>query len=208
MREIASTIIIVLIFLILLLFYIKSKIEKKTTVFAACIIVIIFAWTVFANIPIENSVYSFSAPEDVYSYMKTGRAELVLEGNDSSLVIGKRRTGGFDYALALKQGDRFKLVFQRELSIMMCQPVQDMSITLIKSNKTNEYYIWIIDPLKSDSIIFDSLNSEFHMRMIETKPFGSVISLETYYFAYLGVIDEKYIITINGESVFIYQGQF
>ena len=169
----------------------KSKIAKKRNAEVGAIVVTLVLCIVMCFIPIENAFITFASPEEAYGYYNNGtRAELIVEGQDSDLVIGVKN-GKKEVLIVPKVSEGCKIGLGVDTKKVNNGIVDEMAYILYQHKKTCDYFIVIVDIEERVNQISDSNNSKFTL-------------WERNYYAYISNIDD-YKITINGIEYMLFE---
>lgn len=175
-------------------FCLKKQAGKKSWFFILVAGMAVVLLTVLFFLPFENIFYSFQSPEDVFSYKYPGTSDiqLVIEGQESALVIGdKERETLMSYVR--KEDDNWKLdvgVAHKEIATEM---IENGLVLVYQYRDSHDYYIEIIDMEGTIASISDNLHSQF----VSYKG-NEFIS---YYYAAVTDFDENYSLTINDTKI-------
>lgn len=153
-----------------------------------------------ALVPFENAFVTFSSPESAYRYIYMDKAKLVVEGEESALVIGKEKDT-LIYSIIPESNTGWKLGIGLDINTSTSISNSSSNIVSIwvdQYKDTEDYYITVFDSDGAALDITDNRNSKFyHLDK------SSVRDDETFYtyYAYVHDLDDKYSLIVNGEVI-------
>lgn len=185
------------IFLIYIFRTKKSKIRKRKNVIVVAAVILLF-WIISGLFPIENYFITFSTPERAYNYMNFEKVKLIIEGNKSAFVIGKRDIAEYDYLIVPKKQNGWGLGRGIDSKLQIQKIIEGVDISLYQYKNSNEYYI-IVSNIGDEKLnILDSCNSQFIMLNEDKK---DVQINYSFYCASISNYDENYWISVNGNQI-------
>ena len=150
----------------------------------------------------EESALFFDTPEEAFHYKYPNRIWLILEGNESTLVIPGDMGSSSWYSGAIlpktEEGwNPANWVYRNEVARVFSR--NHGEICLLRYKKTNDFYLAIYYLGSTPGELFDNKGTDF------LNSSGNVLSKEPLhrgfkYFAFVDGIDENYVLTIDGEE--------
>lgn len=154
----------------------------------------ILGTTLSTFIPVENYVTNFNSPKDVYEYLFRKDVELVVEGNESAIVIGKKGMNNNSFTVVHKKQDGWTINPSVDKMWEDKILVPGIMINLIYHKKTNEYYV-SVRGIEDINNINDSNDSTFSSLTVASNP----LYKEVEYYAFISEYNDNYWIEINGD---------
>lgn len=169
----------------------QGRLNKKTVI--GSIIAAIVLCGVSDLVPVENLFVKFPTAESVYKYIYFYDVKYVVEGDKTARIAGvdRKEPNTENIYIALKDDDGYKL--NAALPKMGMAVNQECSISLETDRKTKESYISVSSHQTKQLKLTDNHNSEF-----KVMHFDPIFGYN--YFAYAGVIDDEYRITVNDNT--------
>lgn len=183
----------ILLMICILLLKKKRKLKKKNVIIAIAVIVLLC--TLSGIVPVENYFFTFSTPEKAFNYMYSEKPVLVIDGKETSLVVGREATDDYIYLVLPKCSKGWKL--GRGIDTKLKEQIlnEEMVIALYQYKETEDCYITILDISGKEADIFDSCNSTF----VAFDGGGENMNA-TLYFSHVSNYDGNYWIKINDEK--------
>lgn len=175
----------------------KSHIIHKRRWLIIAFVAAIILTTLSALVPIENAFMTFSSLESAYQYTHSGDIQLIIHGETTDFVIGKK--GDTDvYLIVPKTEEGWKVGMGLDTK-RVSQTISNEIIVYVYQYKNSEdYYITILDSNGGSSKITDVYNSEFFYLDKMNTALGK--TFRTYY-AYINDLKDDYTITVNGNQI-------
>jgi hypothetical protein len=190
-------IIILLVVFLLIMRILNITITKKKLIII--IIVAMVMYTVSCFVPIENAFIKFSSAESSYEYMQTATIQEVIQGENTSLVLGEKWNEELPVTSIIpKSDDGWKLGMAADLKMRGVIIIDGIELFLVQYKDTDEYYIRVKDDNKSKLRISDSMNSEF---VCYTKSDTEQKEIRYLYYAFLNNLVEEYSLTVNDKLI-------
>jgi len=186
------------LFILFINFIKKSSIINKRKFCIISLIIFIIILTISTLFPIENIFLTFKTPGSAYNYRYSGKVELILNGKQSSFIIGKKNNyddGTMDIIPKIKNG--WKLSYSYKVKMIKKTYFDGIVISIYKNEDYNDYYINIYDTNGGLSKINDNCNSKF-VHIKETSYGGK--NYYSYY-AYIENFNKKYEVTIGEKTI-------
>lgn len=185
-------------FLICFLIIRKSAIIHKRRWYLKTAIIAFVLYTLSGFVPVENVFVTFPSPEAAFNYTNSDNVILVVEGQESALVIGDAgEKNSFD--IIPKSGTGWKLSLAWDANIVFHDVPSDNVIFRVYQYKdSNEYYIEVLNVRGTALDVADNRDSEFCQLKQANNTLD--ITLNTYY-AYVHDLDDKYALIVNGEVI-------
>ena len=156
--------------------------------------------TVSQIFPVENIFVTFSSPEKAYYYKNFGKAELVVNGEKGSFVIGNNNDST-EYKIFPKVNSGWKLGNSINTKQIIRQITDTATIYVYNYTNTNDYYIAVSNINGEQINITDNCGSKFQYLKKALK--NQNTSFYTYY-AYIKNFNENYTVIINNKSIKIH----
>ena len=172
----------------------KKKISKNNVIIVAVIIVLLC--TLSGMLPVENYFLTFSTPEKAFNYTNSEKVLLVVEGKDSTLVIGEDKKADYVYLLLPKCPNGWKLGRGIDKKLKEQTVKEEIVVSLYQYHESNDYYITILDMSGKKLEIMDSCGSSFVT--LDNKEMDAEY---TFYFSNVSQYDKNYWVKVNGEKV-------
>lgn len=192
-RTIFWIILFIVGFLILEKFPRISKLNRRY-ILGTVILLAVFSFIV----PVENAFVTFSSPQSAYSYTYSDKVRLVVEGEDTALVIGEGRKGDV-YGIVPKSDTGWKLPMAFGTKLIIDKITSDEVIFQVCRYKdSEEYYITVFNSNGAAADVTDNRNSKFyHLDK------SNIARDETFYsyYAYVHGLDDEYTLIVNGEAI-------
>lgn len=174
--------------------YIPQKRWMPLIAFTAAVTVI----TVTSLVPFENIFVTFSSPESAYKYTHTGDVQLVVDGEETALVIGQKGDV-YEYLIVPKaHSGGWKIGMGVDTQIVDQTLSNGVIIYVYKHRNTDDYYVRVVDSNGGYSDITDICNSEF---VYLEKPNTTLGKTFYIYYAYLKDFSQDYELTVNGQQI-------
>lgn len=163
------------------------------------IIVAILLITLLGFVPFENLVYSFKSAEDVYEYyyFLEEEAELVIEGDQSDFVVGRKNEVS-TFLIVPKTADGWKIGLGLKTKRIVDKFFNGITVHVFQYKDTNDYFITVFDINGGELNISDNYNTEFFSLKDNNgflgKPFVT-------YFAHISNFNQKYSVIVNGSKI-------
>lgn len=170
-----------------------KKIGKKNVIIAAVITVLLC--TLSGILPIENYFFTFSTPEKAFNYINSEKVALVVEGKESTLVIGEDKKADYVYLVLPKCVNGWKLGRGIDTKLKGQTMNEDIVVSLYQYKESNDYYITILDMSGKNLEIIDSCDSSF-----VTFDNEEMDAEFAFYFSNVSQYDENYWIKVNDEK--------
>lgn len=186
----------------LLWFFTTFRIKSSKLVFKRnyCIIkavIIAVLITLAAFVPLENAFITFNSPEAAYRYYNIGteEIELVVSGQHSDLVIGKKNHSDV-YLIVPKTANGWKLGLGIDTKKLSQTVIDTAVVSLYQYKNSNDYFLVILDTSGETLSISDSNNSDFLSLTSENHALNT-----TFYSYYCSIsnFNEGYWLRINGK---------
>ena len=177
---------------IVLLVSVVILIRKSKNKFKKAIILLAFIAfdVVLALVPIENSFILFSSPQQVAEYYTGEKAQGVVYGENTALVI----TTETSKIVFPKTDNGWKIANSYNTDLKYFDTISEGTlIAVLNFDGTDEWYVEIYSVVDSELNITDTSNSEFELII----PASENVKSGTY-FAYVNGLDEDYEISVNG----------
>ncbi len=195
-RFIFWTIVVIVSFFLMIK---RMRIHKRSRYLAVLIIAFILL-SLSALVPFENAFVTFSSPESAYRYIYMDKAKLVVEGEESALVIGKEKDA-YNYSIIPTSNTGWKLGLGLDIKTSISNSSSnEVAIWVTQYKDSEEYYITVFDRNGAACDITDNRNSKFyHLDK------SSVRDDETFYIYYVYVhnLDDEYALIVNGKTYLV-----
>ena len=157
------------------------------------LISIIIAVVIILNvINIAKHIIFYDSPENAYKVIYNQEVYAVVEGEKTALVIGEKEP-----ITLIKVGDKYRYPMNSSKVAKVIKNIGDYVIYVYKYSEMGEYYMTVSAFEGIYPTIVDNRDSVFHrVEEINERGVGTLG-----YFAYIDGLDKDYEITIDGESV-------
>lgn len=184
-------------FLICFLIIRKSAIINKRRWYFKSAIIAFVLYTLSGFVPVENALITFSSPEAAFNYTNSDDVILVVEGQESALVIGDAgKKNSFD--IIPKSGTGWKLSLAWDANIVLNDiPSDNVIFRVYQYKDSSEYYIEVLNGMGTALDVADNRDSEFCRLKQANNTLD--ITLNTYY-AYVHNLDDEYTLTVDGKT--------
>lgn len=171
-----------------------AKYRKRFRVLSLFIVVVGYILSGF--LLVENYIVTFSSPESVYRYSHLGEPDIVLDGEQSSMVIAVN--GGTSTIVTIPKCDGgWKLDSGLGQKHILFETINTAGIIVYRYRNTNDYYIIISDFSEEPLQIWDENGSMFKIDTYDVK--GTELASYSYC-AYIKEHNGNYVLNINGEA--------
>lgn len=184
--------------LFILQIYLKKKNKTIRPIWMWLIIIVgLILTSLTALIPFENKVTNFESPEQAYTYVHPYEIELVLDGEISTFVSGKKDDITSSILIIPKDENGWKV--GRGIDINSTYIVYEgITINVYQYKDTCDYYFAVSDVGNVKATVTDNRNSSF----IETYNYLETTDGTYYsYYTYTSEPDSEYTITVNGTNI-------
>lgn len=170
-----------------------TKIPLKRRTSTTIIIADILLLTILNFVPFENLVYTFKSPEAACKYYNPtmDKVELVVEGYESDLVVGKEENATTIFIVP-KTADGWKTGTGLNIKSVIDKHSDGIIISVYQYRNSSDYFISIIGTNGKELTVSDKYNTAF-LAMEEI--------IGTHYYAYLTDFNSQYSLTINGNEI-------
>ena len=182
------------IMLPLLLLYAKSKkkISKLIKAISIILLVVLFSFIWYGRF--ENLFITFSSPEAAYHYSNLGTIDVVIEGEESTMIICNYNSRYRLYMLP-KTETGWKL--STRMRVHLYSVKSDYDITIYRYGNTDNYYVWVTEFGGPEIVnITDNKGKEFQKYISHPTPNG-FDPIASYYSYIEDIIDYELIIDEN-----------
>lgn len=173
----------------------------RNRTFFISIMLSIVVLSISSVVPFENLLFTFNTPEEVYLYSHIGKHNIVLivEGNNSALVIDQKNNKDYLFYMVPKDDQGWKIGIGTDMKYVSNQIIGELAINVYQFKCSDDYYIQIDHIHGTPLMLADEYNSCFYpLKRIDY--FGK----ENYsYFACVQFNNSKYSIIIDGIDVCI-----
>jgi hypothetical protein len=172
---------------------------RSSIIYVYSIALSVMLVTVLAFFPFENLYTTFESPMEAYSYFHFGKADIkhVVNGTNCDLVIGDK-DGANRYLIIPKTEDGWKVGIGIDTKRIIQKLCNGIVIYVYQYEKTNDYFITVLDTNGGSVDITDRCNSEFYPLKKSNQTIGK--EFVTYY-AHISDFDGEYWISINGTKI-------
>lgn len=182
----------------------KTKASGKRALYVVAVCFSVLLTTVLMFLPFENAFMTFDSAEEAYSYVNFGKSEamLVVEGNDSDLVV-EREDNVYKYLIVPKTEDGWQVGIGSDTKMIEQRISEGISVHVYQYKDTNDYFITVLDTNGGALEISDSCSSEFVF--LETANESVEKTFFTYY-AHISEFNAEYCINANGVDIIFQNG--
>lgn len=148
------------------------------------------------TIPFEDTFLSFSSPIAAYSYCNTGSVMIVVDGQQSSMVVSIEGNNSTSNRIFPKTGNEWKLGSLLAQGRVYNKSLGKYCLSVYQYRETKDYYVLVEDYTGTATEVSDSENSVFQ---------SFPITYADYCYSYTCIqdFDENYMLTINGEKIML-----
>ena len=191
-----------LIFFVALIFVWRkgsSRFGRKKMVIAAVISVALVI--ILAFIPLENTVVTFSTPEEAFGHYYVGDYDNmdIVEGELTTFVVGKKE-GVEKFLIIPKTEKGWKVGLGIDIKWVVNSRSDGLVINVFQYKGTDEYFIVIRDLFGTVHEISDAHGSNFIKGKRDDKADNK--KLVTYY-AYIPYFSDEYTLVVNGTEIIL-----
>ena len=175
----------------------KSRIRKKRLWSVLLAVVWFIVYFCYSAVPLEEPFLTFPTVEEAFHYKSDDEILLIVEGNESTQVVCRFRSGGCYGAILPKTEKGWKPEIQwnkREIATIFAP---SCSFFLQRYKDTDDFYLSIVSAGGMDEL-FDNRSTEFQS-VTDSSFFGKKVA-PGYYFAFVDGVDDDYVLTIDGEE--------
>lgn len=173
----------------------KSKAIQKKKIYYILAALTMVLYVVVYLFPFENAFVTFPSAESAYKYSNRGTIDLVVDGNESTLVVNQKDETSV-YTILPKSDKGWKIGFGMNSKSRVQKVYGSVFIEIYRYKDSDDYYVKIFDTDGGETEIYDNHNSEFYH--LEHMVLGE--SYYTYY-ACINGFDDSYTITVNGTEI-------
>ena len=146
---------------------------------------------------IENYVMTFSSPEAIFHYINTGKPNIILDGQQTTMVVAADNEKS-TFVIVPKGDGGWKLNTGIEQKEVLFEILGTMRLTVYRYDGTNDYYIMIYEIGGNPIEVSDKNGSEF---IIYSYPEDEIESTIYTYYAYIKNYDGHYELNVNDELI-------
>lgn len=197
---------IVILFIVSYIIYkiiVKSRLKRKRTVIIFALLLNLLVISFSAAFPIENLFMSFDSPESVFKYVKTGKIEKVINGENSSYIFYKSGFNSYNNYIIPESCNKYKIP-NFYTTIRKCSKTisGEGAVYMFNVIGTDDYYLHVWLPNANETsqkvVITHSNNHQVdynteHIESSDTK-------YELIYFTEKKLSDDDYFI-VNGQAI-------
>jgi len=182
----------------------KTKASCKRALYVVAVCFSVLLTTVLMFLPFENAFMTFDSAEEAYSYVNFGKSEatLVVEGNDSDLVV-EREDDVYKYLIVPKTEDGWQVGIGSDTKMIEQRISEDISVHVYQYKDTNDYFITVLDTNGGALEISDSCSSEFIFLETANESVGKTFFT---YYAHISEFNAEYCINANGVDIIFQNG--
>ena len=192
-----GTIFVILFFLLMK----KSKITKKKLAAISILILCVSLGSISALFPVENLFINFKSPTNVLNYSQNGKADDVLHGNDSSMVIYSKGSNLGGYFIVPKSNKGYKIPSLFSVKKVSRKFDQDGSFDVYNVLGTNDYYV-VGKIISTESEINAVDSNNVSVKNIVTE-IGNTDTKVVLLYSFVENFTSEYYLIINGEKIAI-----
>lgn len=175
----------------------KSNIRHKRRVFFLSLASVIVLGTISYIVPVENALITFQSPESAFHYTNSGDIKLVLEGQNTDMVISSKNEI-YTYILLPKNNNGWKIGSGADIKTIAKKTSEDVIVDVYQYKNSNDYFITVFVTNGGAADVSDNQESTFY----SLSQYNDV--LESYYNTYYAHIqnwNDQYILIVNGETM-------
>lgn len=125
---------------------------KKSLRITLCLLGILICISI-SIIPFENAFTSFSSPESVFQYVKSGPIIRIVNGSESALVLYKSGDTSSGSFFTPKSGDGYKISSFYTAQKVKTVVKNSLVLNIYHIRNTSDYYIEIVGSVNSGDTI-------------------------------------------------------
>lgn len=110
---------------------------------------------------VPQPVDAYSTPEKAFNYINSEKLALVVEGKETTLVIGEEEKLDYIYLILPKCSNGWKLGRGTDTKLKEQTMNEDIVLSLYQYKESDTYYITIVDMNGKNLEIIDSCDSSF-----------------------------------------------
>lgn len=179
----------------------KSKIVRKKLAVILTLVVCMALGSVSALFPVENLFVNFKSPTNVLNYYQTGKADDVINGNDSSMIIFSSGNSPGGHFIVPKSTKGYKIPSLFSVKKVSHKFDKSGLFDVYNVKGTNDYYVVGTTISKESEIsVVDSNNEPIKNIVIEM---GNTDTKTILLFSFVENFTSEYYFLINGEKLAI-----
>lgn len=185
------------VILICFILFKKSNIRNKRRVFCFSLVAVIVLGTISYVVPVENALITFQSPESAFHYTNSGDIELVLEGQNTDMVVSSKNEI-YTYTLLPKNNHGWKIGLGADIKTIVQKISEDVIVEVYQYKNSNDYFITVFVTDGGAADVSDNQGSTFY----SLSQYNDV--LDSYYDTYYAHIqnwNDQYILTVNGKTL-------
>ena len=148
--------------------------------------------------PVEKLFLRFDSPNEAYEYTNSADILLMVDGNESTFVIGESKDAINHLIVPKSENDSWKIGIITDIKRVQSNLYENASINIYRYNNSQDYYIELISLQPGNVDVSDSIGTDFSSLEREVGPNG-----ETYviYYAFLDNLPDSYKVTLGGNVI-------
>lgn len=181
-----------------IVFLCKRKLKKmKPIYYLVALLGVSFLAEIFKCVPVENVFVEFPSAEACFEYTDMATPYLVIDGEESSLVVGKDSQGFVCRVIGNEGG--WKIDVDGKKRTLVKDIPGELVVSVYRYDYTNDYYLEVnyLSSNKTKKELTDSNGSVFYALTQDSYATGDKIYT---YFAYVSSMDENYKLYIDDEE--------
>lgn len=173
----------------------KSRLKNKKRARIISVMLGIALWTVSGFFLVTENVFvTFPSPEAAYQYTHTeGPPYYTVSGSHTDMVIGISEDNTCVWRIFPRTEGGWRVGSPFDVKTYWYAFDDGIMINVDQHKKTGDCYLWLVYPYALGKEVYDSNQSVFYI-----SPALDPRSKSVAYYAYVGDIDENYVITVNG----------
>lgn len=176
----------------------KTKLRNVRKIYFISAVICLVLSSVACYIPVENAFTSFETAEQVFDYTNWEESQLVLEGENSCMVVYESAPSTSSFSFVGKDEDGYKILPQH-LSKMISRKSDENGVVLVYNVKdSNDYYI-IATVGVHENVQVECESGELESSIM-------TISNTGIYYIYVSDLQESTHLIVDGKTISIPDG--
>lgn len=147
--------------------------------------------------PLENYIYSFSAPEEIFRYTAQGKIIDVVEGKETCMIILQRPDAAYSTLYVRKEKGSYKIIMPQPIPTFISIPKGEYETKGMLDyllDGTDVYFMAFWSTKEDEVKVEDNVDSEFHyiITQSQSSSYKTIVS-----YAYIENYGENYEVKIT-----------
>ena len=181
----------------------KSSTPNKRRKCIICVVATVALLATSSIFPPENVLWPFDSPTAAYQYIHPGKDDikLIVNGKTCDLVIGGNEITD-EFQVIPKSSDGWGVDMGMGLKRIKHISTKSSSVSVYQYKDTSDYFVVAYNIDSSSALVSDSVSSEF---VSFARPNTTNDGVFYVHYANVQGIQQGYTITLNGESVTVFE---